>query len=161
IKLPNRALGFYAGFLSPKLRVVISGLRRESLVQTEKPKRNPKARANLAIALVVLLLPSSHLASAQQSPKVPRIGYVAQRNPPTSTTPDPAADAFYQGLRDLGYIDGQTIQLEYRYAGGSEDRLRALVADLVQLKVDVIVSPTFQGIRAAKETTKTIPVVMV
>ena len=113
------------------------------------------------IAIVVALTVCGAGAEAQQPGKIPRIGYLAQRNKPTPATPDPAAEAFRQGLRNVGYIDGKNIQVEYRYAEGSEDRLIALVSELVQLKTEVIVSPTFQGIRAAKQTTKTIPIVMV
>jgi ABC-type uncharacterized transport system substrate-binding protein len=124
--------------------------------------QTPKSKiVNLLVALFAMLLPWPHLAEAQQPPKVPRIGYLAQRNAPTPTTPDPAADAFRQGLRDLGYVEGKTILVDYRYAAGSEDRLRALVDELVQLRVEVIVSPTFQGISAAKQATKAIPIVMV
>jgi ABC-type uncharacterized transport system substrate-binding protein len=114
----------------------------------------------VGIALGTMLLAITFTVEAQQT-KIPRIGYLAQRNTPTPTTPDPAADAFQQGLRDLGYVEGKNILVEYRYAEGSEDRLRALVAELVQLKVEVIVSPTFQAIRAAKQATKAIPIVMV
>ncbi len=113
------------------------------------------------VALYAMLLTLSFPVDAQQPQKIPRIGYLAQRNTPTPTTPDPAADAFQQGLRDLGYLEGKTILVEYRYAEGSEDRLRALVAELVQLKAEVIVSPTFQAIRVAKQATKAIPIVMV
>ncbi|HYT57805.1 MAG TPA: ABC transporter substrate-binding protein [Verrucomicrobiae bacterium] len=81
--------------------------------------------------------------------------------PPPTSTPDPNAEAFRQGLRDLGYIDGKNIRLEYRYAQGMEDRLPGLVAELVKLKVDVIVSPTLAAIRVAKQATKVIPIVMV
>ena len=125
-------------------------------MQTQKSRK-----VNLAIALFAMLLFWSHLAEAQQPGKVPRIGYLAQRNTPTTTTPDPAADTFQKGLLDLGYVEGKNILIEYRYAGGSEDRLRALVTELVQLKAEVIVSPTFQAIRAAKQATKAIPIVMV
>ncbi len=108
-----------------------------------------------------MLLAFSFPAQAQQAQKIPRIGYLAQRKSPTSATPDPAADAFKQGLRELGYVEGKNILLEYRYAGGSADPLPGLVAELVQLKVDVLVSPVFPAIRAAKQATKTIPIVMV
>jgi putative ABC transport system substrate-binding protein len=119
--------------------------------------RNLKSAILLCAMLFALCLP----VQAQQTQKIPRIGYLAQRNKPTPATPDPAADAFQQGLRDLGYVEGKSILVDYRYAEGSEDRLRALVDELVQHKVEVIVSPTFQGIRAAKQATKTIPIVMV
>jgi ABC-type uncharacterized transport system substrate-binding protein len=107
---------------------------------------------------VTFLLATIHLAEAQQ--RIPLIGYLAQRNAPTASNPDPAVEAFRQGLRDFGYVEGKNILVEYRYAGGSEDRLQALVAELVQLKVDVLVSPALPVIRAAKQATKTIPIVM-
>jgi putative ABC transport system substrate-binding protein len=116
-------------------------------------------KCSSAVLVILLVLASS--AEAQQPTKVPRVGYVAQRNKPTVATPDVAADSFQEALRTLGYIEGKNIVFEYRYANGSEDRLRELIADLVQLKADAIVSPTFQAIRAAKQATKTIPIIMV
>jgi len=111
--------------------------------------------------LAVLLLASFNLVEAQQPPKVPRIGYLAQRNKPTPTTPDPAVEAFQQGLRDLDYVEGKNLFMEYRYGEGSEERLLSHVSELLQLKVDLIVSPAFQAIRAAQQATKTLPIVMV
>lgn len=113
-------------------------------------------------ALCTLFLGFSVSSQAQQAAKIPRIGYLATRNIPTSTTPDPAVVAFQQGLRDLGYVEGKNILVEYRYAGGtSENRVQDLVAETVQLKVDVLVSPATSVIRAAKQATKVIPIVMV
>ena len=77
------------------------------------------------------------------------------------SNPGPYVEAFRQGLRDLGYIEGKNILVEYRYAEGKLDRIPSLVAELVQLKVDVLVVPTLPAIRAAKQATKTIPIVMV
>jgi putative tryptophan/tyrosine transport system substrate-binding protein len=112
----------------------------------------------LTCLLLTLLLLTVSIVDAQQPKKVPRIGYLSGRGDPS--TPDPLADAFRQGLRDLGYIEGKNILVEYRYAEGKLDRIPSLVAELVQLKVDVLVSPTLPAIRAAKQTTKTIPIVM-
>jgi putative tryptophan/tyrosine transport system substrate-binding protein len=128
----------------------------ESLMQIKKSKI-----VSLAIALFMMLLLWLHFADAQQALKVPRIGYLAQRNTPTPTTPDPAAEAFRQGLRDFGYVEGKNIRVDYRYAEGSNDRLRDLVTELTQLKVDVLVSPALPAIRAAKQATKSIAIVMV
>ena len=100
-------------------------------------------------------------AEAQQSTKVPRIGFLSRRDAPNPTTPDPLADAFRQGLRELGYVEGKTILIEYRYAAGNTERLPILVAELLQVGVDVLVSATLPGIRAAKQATTTIPIVMV
>ena len=99
------------------------------------------------------------VARAQQPKKIPRIGYVSGAG--DSSTPTRGIDTFRQGLRDLGYIEGKNIVVEYRYAEGKLDMLPGLVAELVQLKVDVLVSPVTPAIRAAKQATKTIPIVMV
>jgi putative tryptophan/tyrosine transport system substrate-binding protein len=112
----------------------------------------------LLVAVATFILASFHLAQAQQAKKVPRIGYLSGRGDPSSS--DPLVDAFRQGLRDLGYIEGKNILVEYRYAEGKLDRIPSLVAELVQLKVDVLVSPALPAIRAAKQATKTIPIVM-
>jgi putative ABC transport system substrate-binding protein len=108
--------------------------------------------------VMLTLLVGVASADAQQPKKVPRIGYLSGRGDPS--TPDPLVDAFRQGLRDLGYIEGKNILVEYRYAEGKLDRIPSLVADLVQLKVDVLVSATPGAIRAFKQATKTIPIVM-
>jgi len=112
----------------------------------------------LLSAVATFILASFHLAQAQQAKKIPRIGYLSGRGDPS--TPDPLVEAFRQGLRDLGYIEGKNILVEYRYAEGKLDRIPSLVAELVQLKVDVLVSATPGAIRAAKQATKTIPIVM-
>jgi len=111
------------------------------------------------LALSALLLGLSVSAEAQQSKKVPRIGYVSGSGDPK--TPTPQIEAFRQGLRDLGYIEGKNILVEYRYAEGKQDRYPSLVAEIMQLKVDVLVSPAPPAILAAKQATKTIPIVMV
>jgi len=98
-------------------------------------------------------------SEAQQSAKVPWIGYVTVADDLSS--PSPNLQAFRLGLRDLGYIEGKNIVIEFRSAEGKPDRIPSLVAELVQLKVDVLVSQATGGIRAAKEATKTIPIVMV
>jgi ABC-type uncharacterized transport system substrate-binding protein len=96
-----------------------------------------------------------------QPKKVPLIGYLTGSSPPTNTRPDLNADAFRQGLRNLGYIEGKNIAVEYRYQEGKPDRRDSLVAELVRLTVDVLVVTTQPLIRAAKQATKAIPIVMV
>jgi putative tryptophan/tyrosine transport system substrate-binding protein len=109
------------------------------------------------IALAVLILALSFSAGAQQPTKVPRMGYLALAAPTT----DPfRADAFRQGLRQLGYVEGKSIVIEWRYAEGKLDRLSELAAELVRLKVDVIVTAGPAPTRAAKGATATIPIVM-
>ncbi len=91
--------------------------------------------------------------------KVPRIGYVL--TVPLAEEPSPERVAFLQGLRDLGYIDGQSITVEYRAAAGNLELLPDLAAELVDLNVDVIVVSGFQAVQATKQATKTVPIVMV
>src|SRR5262245_1606755 len=105
------------------------------------------------ITLTLSLLVAPRAAGAQPRGTVPRIGYVGD-------TPGPYVDAFRQGLRERGYIEGETIAIEYRWAEGRHERLPDLVAELVQLKVDVLVPVGTQPSRAAKQVTSTIPIVM-
>jgi putative ABC transport system substrate-binding protein len=110
-----------------------------------------------AFCSMLLALPVA--ARAQQPTKIPRIGYVSETADPSVSSPN--LDAFRQGLRELGYIGGKNILVEYRYMGGIPDRSPILVADLVQLKVDVLVATVPSAIAAAKQATKTIPIVIV
>ncbi|HEX5020640.1 MAG TPA: ABC transporter substrate-binding protein [Candidatus Binatia bacterium] len=96
-------------------------------------------------------------AAAQQSTKVPRVGYLAFSTPPTNPL---RANAFRQGLRQLGYTEGKDIVIEYRYAEGKLDRLSDLATELVRLKVTIIVTGGPAPTRAAKGATATIPIVM-
>src|SRR5439155_7611511 len=126
-------------------------------MKNSRRKLMKKKITDLAICAMVFALSVS--AQAQQATKMPRIGYVSGSGDPN--TPGPLVEAFRQGLRELGYIEGKNILVEYRYAEGNVDRLPSLVVELVQLKVDVLVSSQSPGIRAAKQATKTIPIVMV
>ena len=105
-----------------------------------------------------VLLAAPLAADAQQAGKVPRIGFLSLTSP--SDRP-PLLDAFRQGLRELGWVEGQNIVIDYRYAEGRVDRLPDLAAELVRLKVDLIVSWGTQGVTAAKNATETIPIVMI
>jgi putative ABC transport system substrate-binding protein len=109
--------------------------------------------------LVTFFLATVSLAGAQQAKKIPRIGFVLEAGNPTSPSANVAA--LRQGLRENGYVEGETIIIEFRYAEGKPERVPSLVAELVQLNVDVIISQPTAGIRAAKQATKTIPIVMV
>jgi len=107
--------------------------------------------------VAALILASVCLAEAQQTTKtIPRIGLIA-----STGTHSPGFDAFRLGLRDLGYVDGENIVIVDRYAEGRLDRMPALVNELVQQKVDVIVAPNNVAIHAAKKATNTIPIVMI
>ena len=98
-----------------------------------------------------------HPAEAQQPTKVPRIGYLTGQ---TLSSELGRNEAYRQGLLELGYVEGKNIVIERRYAEGKLDRLPALAAELVRLKVDVIVTGGAGSTRAAKEATSTIPIVM-
>jgi len=109
------------------------------------------------LALGAMLLVLCFSARAQQPKKVPRIGYLSG-SPPFSIAEH--NEAFRQGLRELGYMEGKNIVIEWRSAEGKPDRLPALATELVHLKVDVIVTAGPLVTRAAKEATVTIPIVM-
>src|SRR6266498_2708840 len=110
------------------------------------------------LTLCALLLALCAPAEAQQPTKVPRIGYLSADDAASESS---RAEPIRLALRELGYIEGQNLAIEYRYAEGKRDRLPELAAELVRLKVDIIlVTGGDPGIRAAKNATKTIPIVM-
>jgi putative ABC transport system substrate-binding protein len=111
----------------------------------------------VGFALSALLLALCASAQAQQPAKNPRIGFLVAVSPSAFAA---RAETFRLGLRDLGYVEGKNIVIESRYAEGKLDRLPALAADLVRLKVDIIVTAGSQATRAAGEATSTIPIVM-
>jgi ABC-type uncharacterized transport system substrate-binding protein len=117
-----------------------------------------KRAAVPSILVVVVLVAVAIIAEAQQPARVPRIGYLT--NAPLSVI-SINRDVFRQGLRELGYIEGKNIIFEWRSGEQSRERQRAMAAELVRLKVDVIVAGGSGDIRAAKEATSTIPIVMV
>ncbi len=106
--------------------------------------------------LATLISASVHLAEAQQAAKVPRIGFLNQGSPEGKRF-----QGFRQGLREVGYVEGQNITVEYRHAMGRRDRLAKLAAELVGLKLNVIVAPSSPPALALKRATATIPIVMV
>ncbi len=111
----------------------------------------------IGLALCAVLFALSLPAEAQQPKKVLRIGYLSSVDPATEST---RSEAIRLALRELGYIEGQNVAIEYRYAEGKTDRLPELAAELVRLKVDIIVAGGGTAIQAAKNATKTIPIVM-
>ncbi len=119
-----------------------------------------KLRLVSAITLVVGLLSAPLAAEAQQPGKVARIGVLASAPP---TTPEVSRNwgAFRQGLGERGWVEGQNIVIEYRWAEGRVERFPSLAAELVSLKLDLIVAGSTSGARAAKQATSTIPIVMV
>jgi len=110
-----------------------------------------------SILFFVVLLAIAVIAEAQQPKKVARIGFLAAVSHSANSA---RFEAFRQGLRELGYVEDKNIVIEWRYAEGKLDRLPALAAELVRLKVDVIVSGGSTATRPAKEATNTIPIVM-
>jgi len=111
------------------------------------------------LALVVVLgLIASAADSSRAEPAPPRVGVLLLASPEADNSR--RALDLRAGLRELGYVEGKTIAFEYRYAGGRPDRLGALAADLVQARVDVIVSVGFQAAAAARAATRTVPIVM-
>ena len=110
------------------------------------------------LTLWVILYAFCFFVEAQQPGKVSRVGYLSSTGTITSDT---SFAALREGLRDLGHIDGKNILFEYRGAAGKSERMPGLVAELVQLKVDVLFCPNLPAISAAKEATRTIPIVIV
>jgi putative tryptophan/tyrosine transport system substrate-binding protein len=111
-----------------------------------------------SFALCVMLIALGFPAEAQQPKKVPRIGYLSAVDPATNSA---RAEAMRLALRELGYIEGQNIVIEYRYGEGKRDRYPDLAAELVRLKVDIIVvAEGNRPIQAVKNATKTIPIIM-
>jgi ABC-type uncharacterized transport system substrate-binding protein len=120
--------------------------------------RRPLRKTALASILFAgALLVVGVIAEAQQPKKIPRIGYLTG---PSLSANAARVEAFRQGLRELGYVEGKNIVIEWRSAEGKLDRLPALAAELVRLKVDVIVSGGLGGTRSANEATNRIPIVM-
>jgi ABC-type uncharacterized transport system substrate-binding protein len=118
-----------------------------------------KKAAVPSIFVAVVLFALGVTAEAQQPKRVPRIGYLSARDAASEST---RSEAIRLALRDLGYIEGQNIAIEYRYADGKVDRFPEVASELVRLKVDIIVAAGGdRWIRAAKNATKTIPIVMI
>src|SRR5437867_459179 len=130
---------------------------RKPVVSSVEPSaiQNPKW---LGLSVVAFLLAvSGAAAQAQQPAKVPRIGFLIATSQLVSSA---RVEAFRQGLRELGYLEGKNIVIEWRSAEGKLDRVPALAAEVVRLKADVIVTGGATDTRAAKEATNTIPIVM-
>ena len=108
-------------------------------------------------AFVAVLFSLCVSVQAQQTIRVPRIGFLGATS---ASTISARIEAFHQGLRELGYVDGENITIEYRYADGKPERLPGFAAELVHLKVDVIVTGGPTATRPAKNATDTVPIVM-
>jgi len=128
----------------------VSGVRSSVLI---------RPHAVLCFTLCAIFLALSFSAEAQQPSKIPHIGYLSSTG--DANNPGRNVESFRQGLRDLGYDEGKNIVVEYRYFEGKRERIPNLVTELVQLKLDVLVANSLTAIRAAKQVTKTIPIVIV
>jgi putative tryptophan/tyrosine transport system substrate-binding protein len=118
-------------------------------------------RKIIVVLLVGLIQCSLGLAQAQQRKKVARVGYLSLFSPPPQSAPiHRNAEAFYQGLSEIGYTEGKNLIVEYRYARGNSKRFPELAAELVSSKVDLIVATSTPAIRVAMQATTTIPIVM-
>jgi len=116
-------------------------------------------RGTIILSVILLVASYSPIRAQQFSAKIPRIGFISSSG--TAADPWPQLEAFRLGLRDLGYLEGKNIQIERRYAEGRLDRMSPFVQEFVEQKVDVIIGVNNVVIRAAKEATKTIPIVMI
>jgi putative ABC transport system substrate-binding protein len=128
-----------------------------SVISRKQKGARPMIRRIVIWLLTTVFLASASFAEAQQAKKVARIGFLSFGS--GSSMAD-RVDAFRQGLREHGYIEGQNIFLEYRYAEGNQNRLREFAAELARLKVDAIVTGGSIATRPAKEATNAIPIIM-
>jgi putative tryptophan/tyrosine transport system substrate-binding protein len=117
-------------------------------------EKSMKKGTSTLIILATLIFAQVYLAHAQKQASIPRIGVLLLGAPPNANL-----DAFIQGLRELGYVEGKNILIEYRFAEGKADRLPELARELVRLKVAAIFTAGTPAIFALKEATKTIPIV--
>ncbi len=130
---------------------------RKSKTCTEPRRSIQNLKWSGLFALVIAFALCGVVARAQQPTKVPRIGFLGAVS---RSTVSARTEAFRQGLRELGYVEGKNIVIEYRYVEGKLDRVSELAAELVRLKVDIIVTAGPASTRSAKEATVTIPIVM-
>lgn len=117
-------------------------------------------RRHTIVALACLAALEPLRGALAQKSKLRRVGYLAARRPSTPSNPDLYYDAFVEGMRELGYVQGKNLLLEWRFAENHYERLPALAAELVKAKVEVIVSHSTPGTKAAQQATGTIPIVM-
>ena len=117
------------------------------------------ARRKVLIAFSVGMLSASRLSVAQEQDKVRRIGFLAPLSRSTPSHPDVFYDAFVQGMRELDYVEGKNLVIEWRFADGKFERLPGLAAELVRMTVDVIVTHSTPATQALQRATSTIPIV--
>ncbi len=142
--------------MTEKFRTAMLWLRSDNLKAVPRTKIGNRKWAGL-LAFVIAFAMCRAAAQAQQPTKIPRIGYLSAGNRFAQSA---RIEAFIEGFRELGYVEGKNIVIEWRWAEGKYDRVPDLVAEMVRLKVDVIVSAGPLATRAAKDGTSTIPIVM-
>jgi putative tryptophan/tyrosine transport system substrate-binding protein len=120
-----------------------------------------KRQTSFCLVLGSLLVVIEAVAEGQQPERMPRIGYLASFGSPDASPGKHQLNAFRKGLRDLGYIEGKTIRLDYRYPKDNPEQAPELAADLVRQKVDILIAVDSSAIRATKQATKTVPIVMI
>jgi putative tryptophan/tyrosine transport system substrate-binding protein len=118
-----------------------------------------KEKLVISVIIIFIFLTFRVVAAQQPIRPIPKIGFISSSGTPAD--PSPQLEAFRSGLRDLGYVEGKNVTLERRYAEGRLDRMSPFVQEFVEQKVDVIIGVNNVVIRAAKEATKTIPIVMI
>jgi putative ABC transport system substrate-binding protein len=144
-----------AGGQGHKMRVS-SEQRAVSSKRTERKQMTTNILVFFCLLLTVPL-PTGLLEAQQQAKKIPRIGFLTSAS--ALDRDNPNLEAFRRGLRDLGWVEGQTLHIEYRWAEGKNERLPDLAAELAHLKVELIVTTGGTATNAAKQATKTIPIV--
>ena len=135
----------------------VASIRPKTSLQRSRILISPRQLRVIGLTLSAMLLAVCVSAEAQQLTKVPRIGFLNAASPAAILV---RYEAFRQGLRELGYVEGKNIVIEYRFADGKLDRLQELAAELVRLKVDVAVTAGPSATRSLKKATATIPIVM-
>jgi putative ABC transport system substrate-binding protein len=126
--------------------------------RVKRAEKNMNRKTVVAVLCPMLFALSFSAAAQQQPKKVPRIGYLGPFTPSASAA---LLEAFRQGLRELGYVEGRDISIDYRWAEGTPDRFPALGAELISLRVDVIVTQSNAAVAALQQATRTIPIVVV
>jgi ABC-type uncharacterized transport system substrate-binding protein len=122
--------------------------------------QQPAKMLRVALLVIFTLFAAPVVGEAQQSKKIPRLCFLTF-DPGTLRSQSPRFDAFFEGLRDLGYVDGQSIIIDYLSADGDGERFPALTAECLRLKADIIAVSTTPATQAAKKVTRTVPIVMI
>jgi ABC-type uncharacterized transport system substrate-binding protein len=155
----DRARVFWTDNRKPEICGAFDKLLRPRACRGELLRGIRNLRFGFIVSVIsAMLFGLCSSAAAQQPKKIPRIGYLSSQDPASESI---RSEPIRAALRDLGYIEGQNIAIEYRYSEGKRDRAPELLSELVRLKVDIIVvSGGTPWVQAAKNATKTIPIVM-